>query len=101
MYEKHIILQNSTVYYIIKDVQSYRIYKTTVSQIVCNHFKWKCFTSILGLLLTYLQLGLKYLYQYVPSGGGIVIFLLNSKICGSEKEMYVLIKQFTILIQNL
>lgn len=101
VYEKHIILQNATVYYIIKYVQFDRIYKTTVSQIVCNHLKWKCFTSLLGLLLTYLQSGLKYLYQYVPSGGGVVIFLLNSKICGSEKEICVLIKQFIILIQNL
>jgi len=42
-----------------------------------------------------------YLYQYVPSGGGVVIFLLNNKICGSEKEIRVLIKQFIILIQNL
>jgi hypothetical protein len=41
-----------------------------------------------------------YLYQYTPSGGGIVIFLLNNKICGSEKEIHVLIKQFIILPQS-
>jgi hypothetical protein len=39
VYEKHVILQNSTVYYIIKNVQFDRIYKTTVGQIVCNHLK--------------------------------------------------------------
>jgi hypothetical protein len=42
-----------------------------------------------------------YLYQYVPTGGGIVIFLLNNKICGSEKEIHVFYKQFVILSQNL
>lgn len=26
-----------------------------------------------------------YLYQYIRSDGGAVIFLLNNKICGSEK----------------